>query len=228
MKIKEIPKEMRPREKAIRFGISKLENKELLSLIIGSGVAGSSAIDISETLIKENCYSLSNLVENNYESLLTHKGLKENNALKLLAAFELHKRVNAQEQLKDLKIINAEDVYTKYKYLENLEQEVFIVLFLDAKFNIKKEKTLYKGTFNSLSLNINEVIKELILSNCKQFILIHNHPDQSSEPSSYDLLSTKSIEKSAKNLSIKMIDHIIIFKNGYHSFRLNKTIKLEK
>ena len=73
MKIKEIPKEIRPREKAISYGIESLSDQELLALIIGSGVANHSALDIADDLLKENLKSLTSLFNSNLESLSSNK-----------------------------------------------------------------------------------------------------------------------------------------------------------
>ena len=160
MRINEIPIESRPREKAARQGIDSLSDQELLALIIGSGVANHSALDIACDLLKENLNSLSSLFNTNFESLSSYKGLKKNNALKLLATFELNKRLNLQKSQKNQVVSSANEVYNRYKYLENYEQEVLIILLLDSKLRLKKEKKLYKGTYDSFTINVNEVLKE--------------------------------------------------------------------
>lgn len=219
MKIEEIAKENRPREKAFKDGVESLSNQELLALIIGSGVRGASALEIAGELLSSNFNSLDSLAKMKFESFKSYHGLAKINALKLAAIFELHNRINKEENSEIQTLRSADEVYTKYKYLENYEQEVLIILLLDGKLKLKKEKLLYKGTYNSFSINVSEVLKELVLGEAKYFILIHNHPDGSKKPSEEDILSTNIIEKSSKNLGIKLVDHIIIFKDGYYSFR---------
>ena len=74
---------------------------------------------------------------------------------------------------------------------------------------------LYKGTFDGFSIDVREVIQELILAKAKYFYLVHNHPDEEPNPSDEDVLATKFINKTALNLGIKLLDHIVIFKNGF-------------
>ena len=95
---------------------------------------------------------------------------------------------------------------------------------LDLKHRIIKEKTLYKGTFDSFSINVKQVIQELILAKAKSFYLVHNHPDEEASPSEDDILATKVIEKTAKNLNIKLVDHIVVFKGGYSCIKERKII----
>ena len=85
----------KPRERAERFGIEALKDEELLALIIGSGTVGHSALDIARDLLKDSRY-LSNLVSKEQPYFYTFKGLKKANALKLLAALEIAKRINKE------------------------------------------------------------------------------------------------------------------------------------
>ena len=215
MRISDIPENLRPREKALQYGIEELSDQELLALIIGSGVRGHSAIDIAGELLSTYAYSLEALSNTNYQSLLGHLGLKESIALRLLATFEFHKRLISNRYQKITKIDNEEQVYFRYRYLENFDQEVLVILMLDLKGRIIKEKTLYKGTFDGFSIDVKQIIQELILAKAKSFFLIHNHPDEESRPSEEDIIATKVIEKASKSLSVKLLNHIVIFKGGY-------------
>jgi len=215
MKISDIPTNLRPREKALQYGIEELSDQELLAIIIGSGVYGHSAIDIAGELLQTYVSSLEALSNTNYQSLLGHLGLKKSIALRLLATFEFHKRLISSRYQKVSKIETLEQVYFRYRYLENYDQEVLIILMLDLKGRIIKEKELYKGTFDSFSIDVKQVVQELILAKAKSFYLIHNHPDEEPRASEEDILATKVIEKASKNLSVKLLNHVVIFKGGY-------------
>ena len=215
MRISDIPINLRPREKALQYGIEELSDQELLALIIGSGGRNNSAIDIANELLKSHANSLEALSNSNYRSLIGFSGVDKSIASRLLATFEFHKRLISNRYQKIQKIDTNEQVYFRYRYLENLDQEVLIILMLDLKGRIIKEKTLYKGTFDSFSINVKQIIQELILAKAKSFYLIHNHPDEEQEPSEDDVIATKVIEKTAKNLSIKLVNHLVIFKGGY-------------
>lgn len=217
MNIKEIPAQFRPREKALHYGIENIADDELLALIIGSGVSGHSAIEISRTLLS-TYINLSSLVNANLSSLEEISGLSKIQALKLLATFELHNRLNSPANQKEIIVSNSQDIYLRYRYLENCSQEVMAILMLNNKMKIIKEKILYKGTQDNLSISPKEIYSELILSKCHKYILVHNHPDGSQEPSDEDIFATKAIEKITKPLGIRMIDHIIIHAGGYYSF----------
>ena len=221
MKISDIPLNLRPREKATLYGIEKLTDQELLALIIGSGVRGNSAIDIAGDLLKTYSNSMEGLSKSSFRELESFKGLKKSNALKLLATFEFHNRLNSPTYKKITKIEGPRDVYSRYQYLENLSQEVLVLIMLDLKMRIIKEKILYQGTFDSFSIDVRQIIQELILAKAKSFILVHNHPDEETNPSNDDIITTNVIAKTTKNFGIKLIDHIIIYKGGFSSI-INK------
>ncbi len=215
MRISDIPINLRPREKALQYGIEELSDQELVALIIGSGTKGHSAIDIASDLLQTHVNSLELLSSTNYQSLLGYLGLKKSIALRLLATFEFHKRLISNKYQNQTKIESVEDVYFRYKFMEDFEQEVLIILMLDLKHRIIKEKTLYKGTLDSFTIDVRQIIQELILARAKYFYLLHNHPDEETTPSEDDIIATKVVEKSAKNLGINLENHLIIFKGGY-------------
>ena len=215
MRISDIPINLRPREKALQYGIEELSDQELLALIVGSGTKGHSAIDIANDLLKTHVNSLELLSSTNYQSLLGYLGLKKSIALRLLATFEFHKRLISNKYQNLVKIESVEDVYFRYKFMEDFEQEVLIILMLDLKHRIIKEKTLYKGTFDTFTIDARQIVQELILAKAKYFYLLHNHPDEETTPSEDDIIATKVVEKSAKNLGINLLNHLIIFKGGY-------------
>ena len=215
MKISDIPFNLRPREKALHYGIEELSDQELLALIIGSGGRGNSAIDIANELLKSHANSMESLSNTNYQSLLSFLGLKKSIALRLLATFEFHKRLNSSKYKNPPKIESIHDVYFRYQNMEELDHEELVILMLDLKLRIVKEKVLYKGTFDSFEIDVREILRELVLAKAKYFYLIHNHPDEESRPSDDDILSTKIVEKAAKNMGIILLDHLIIFKDGF-------------
>lgn len=223
MRIKDLPCEAQPREKALQFGVESLSDVELLALIIGSGVANYSALEIANNLLKD-FITLKNISKTNFETLSKYKGLRKVGPLKLLATFEFYKRLISPLYQSSEQLLDAKQVYNRYKYLESYNQEVLIVVMMDKKRNILREKLLYKGTHENFEVDAKEILSEIIVSGCSKFILIHNHPDGDILPSDEDIFVTSFIETSAANFKLKLIDHIIIGKNDYYSLQENKLI----
>lgn len=223
MKIKELPKEDRPREKAFTYGVESLSDEELLSIIISKGVKNKSALEISRSLLNEytNIYCLSKAKT---IALKNEYGLSKISALKLEAIFELFSRLNAPKYKSREQLKNIDDIYKKYQFLSEQKQELLVILMLDKKYNILKEKIMYKGSENSLPISLREIAVELLQSEANYFYLIHNHPNGDNKPSTNDIESTYVISKRMKQLEIILLDHIIVSSDSYFSFRREKLL----
>lgn len=224
MKISEIPKEIRPREKALRYGIESVSDDELLAILIGSGVKGCSAMDIGRNLLTNHA-SLEMLSMCDFSSLEEQTGLSDTLALRLLATFEIHKRLASPMYQNSIFLQASDDIYKRYKYLENYTQEAVMLCILNKKRKIIKEKLMYQGTNDSVLVNPKEVIAEIIKSKCSHFVIVHNHPDGSTMPSDEDIYVTESLKEIGFSFQIKMVDHVIISQGGYYSFIEEKYIK---
>lgn len=218
MKIADLPKEAKPREKAFCYGIGELDDQELLALIIGSGVRGHSAIEIARSLL-ETFITLPHLSTASLSALIAQKGLNRVNALKLIAAFELHRRLSSTKYALPEQITKTNQIVDRFRYLENFDYEVVILVMLNRKKEIIREVTKYKGTYDSCFFNFKEIMSELLDSKCSSFIVVHNHPDESHLPSENDVISTSILKDKTEEFGMKLYDHVIIFKNGFYSFK---------
>lgn len=224
MKISDLPKECRPREKAKLYGIEKLNDKELLSIIISRGVKNKSVLEISDSLLNEYG-TLFNLSKARTITLKKQFGLNEITALKLEAIFEIYNRLNVFGSSDKYIIKCPNDIYRKYKYLSEENREILLVIMLNNKKEIIREKILYIGSENCILLNIRELAVELLQINTKYYVLVHNHPDNFVKPSQQDIDATREIKEAIDCLSLKLLDHIIICSDSYFSFREHKILK---
>ena len=218
MKIKNIPIYERPRERAIRYGIDKISNQELLALIIGKGVRNNSALDIAGNLLRKYTNFI-NLKEANLKSLNKESGLSIATSLKLLASFEIHRRILQAINEGIVTIKSAENVYQLYSFLGNEKYEMFIILMLNLRGHILKEKRMYIGTGESLPLNCHEILSELLETDARKFVIVHNHPRGEKYPSEEDIEATLEIKEKAILFHLLLYDHVIIYQNGYYSFK---------
>lgn len=219
-KIAELPFLDRPREKAFRYGIDTLTDAELLAIIIGSGSKGYSSLNIAHDLLNKyiNIYELSN---STIMSLTGFKGIDKITAIKLQAVFEFSRHLE-KARIDSIKPTKIDSYYIYQKYapqIAGLSQEVMILIILDRHKNIIHEVNLYKGTNNHLSISFKEIFRKIILYGGEYFYIIHNHPNNSLEPSGEDIFITGEISKLAEKMDVKLLDHIIIATCGYYSFQ---------
>src|SRR5437879_862843 len=90
-RIKDWPRDERPREKLIRKGSDSLSDAELLAILLRSGTRGGTAVDVAKSLISDNG-SLERLASRSFTELKRHPGMGEVKAVSIVAAFELGRR----------------------------------------------------------------------------------------------------------------------------------------
>lgn len=103
--------------------------------------------------------------------------------------------------------------------LRHLEQEVLLLLMLNQKGRLLKEKYLFQGTINASVISPREIFLEALSARAVQIILLHNHPSGDARPSREDLQATKRVFEAGELLGIQLTDHIIIGEHTYVSFR---------
>ena len=136
--------------------------------------------------------------------------------------FEFNKRYNLSIQ--DGKPIkSAKDVYEYAIHrLNSNDKEYFMILHLDSKNKIIKDEIISIGTLNASLIHPREVFKSAIKESANAIILIHNHPSGDPEPSFEDEQVTEKLFSAGELLCIKVLDHVIIGKDEYYSFKENK------
>ncbi|MCD8203664.1 MAG: DNA repair protein RadC [Coprobacillus sp.] len=215
-KISQIPPLLRPREKAMRYGIKSLSDVELVALIISSGTKNHSALEISETLLGEG--GLTRLKEFELADYTRLEGISKVTAVKLSAVIEIAKRYNIREAEIE-STDNIPDLIMKYqKLFKGESQEHLVVISFTKSGSVIRETDLYKGTIEDMSASPREVLSEVLKRNADRFLLIHNHPSGNLTPSDADIHFTEMILEQSYKLNLRLIDHVIVSDTSYFSF----------
>jgi len=219
IQIKELPNSERPREKVVAYGIEKLSNRELLAIIIRVGYRGKNALDIGDELLKK-AKGMQGLPNMNLVEFMQVKGIKKTKAIELLAVFELAKRCYF-ESTKMLDVIDHPEVIVSWlkKELGDLRQEHFMVVFLDVKNQVITSQTIFVGGLDRSIVHPREIFKEAFKQSAAKLILVHNHPSQDVTPSPQDIEVTNQLIEIATMMNIPILDHVIVSRNDYFSFR---------
>lgn len=219
-KIKDLPRIERPREKLIQYGPARLSNTELLAIIIRSGKRGESALDVANKLLKK--YKTENLPSLTYQELKDFSGLGPAKACEIIACFELGKRL-LKEKIAGL-YLKPEDIWKELKDIRERKKEHFIIFFLDSRNQEIKREIISVGSLNANLVHPREVFEPAVKNLAAQVILAHNHPSGDSTPSEDDLEINKRLVEAGKILGIEVIDHIIVTKNNFTSFKEKRII----
>jgi DNA repair protein RadC len=216
-KIKDLPKHKRPREKLTERGAENLTNAELLAILIRTGRAGKSALEIAKETLKK--YPLTKLLSVTQDELYNIRGLEGTKSITIQAALELGRRASGtfDDSLPILDSVNAtlaqlHDIRTKQK-------EYFLVLYLNARKQLIRKETISIGTITETLVHPREVFQPAISCFACSVILAHNHPDNNIEISDADRKMTEKLIQSGAILDIEVIDHIIVTNNNYVSFK---------
>ena len=102
--------------------------------------------------------------------------------------------------------------------VEDRPQEVFVTLLLNADAHILGAIEVSVGTLTASLVHPREVFKGAILANANHIIIGHNHPSGSISPSKEDDEVTERITKAGKLLGIRVMDHVIVTSELYHSY----------
>lgn len=217
--VQELPRLERPREKAERYGIRSLSNRELLAVILRSGIQGQSALETADRLLM-HCGGIVGLARCNTKELMQIKGIREVKAIELQACFEISRRISRDGAM-DKDVISSPDTlicWLQHELGSEL-QEQFMAVYLDAANQIVHYKVLFVGTLDSSMVFPREIFKEALLCNSSRIMLVHNHPSGVLSPSDADILMTHRIQRIGILMEVEILDHIIVSQRDFFSFR---------
>ncbi len=219
--IKDLPRVERPREKLLQYGPERLSNSELLAIILGSGRKGENVVELAKRVLKR--YTVKNLPNLTLDELRNCEGLGPAKASEIIACFELGKRV-LRDKVARL-YLKPEDVWRELKDLRGFKKEHFVVFFLDTRNQEIKREIVSVGSLNANLVHPREVFEPAVKNLAAQIILAHNHPSGNPEPSEDDLKINRRLIEAGKILGIEVLDHIVVTKDRYLSFREKGLIK---
>lgn len=214
-KIKDLPRIERPREKLEKYGPERLSNSELLAILLGTGSKGINVIELSGRILKK--FSGDGISKANFKELKNTFGLGSARACEIIACFELGRRL--LQNKKSAMLLSPKDVWEELKDIRDNKKEHFVVFFLDTRNQEIKREIISVGTLNANLVHPREVFEPAIRHLAAQIIVAHNHPSGETEPSEDDLVVTKRLVEAGKILGIEVVDHVVIAKSGFFSFK---------
>ena len=217
-RIKDWPTEERPREKLYKHGPEVLSEAELLAILIGSGSDGITALDVAKRLLMDH-QNLDTLSRSNFSELTRLKNIGFATAARLMATFEIGKRIEIGKSHLTTKILSPSDLVHYFQpAMRALKKEVFKVVLLDSGNRIIKDVNVTQGTLNASLVHPREVFKSAIDFLAAGIVLVHNHPSGDPFPSVQDKEITQQLVQTGKVMGIPVLDHLIIADSEYFSF----------
>lgn len=218
-KLKNLPKDERPRERLLSLGSAALTNSELLSLILSKGYKGQPVNILSQNILSDigDIFALKRL---SIGEMLAMKGIGIAKACELMACIELSRRLAGAPILRSEEYTSSKKVYGLIRpYLEDKQKEHFLIVTLDARYHLIAFDNISIGTVNQSLVHPREVFKAAINRRASYIILAHNHPSGDSSPSKEDLIVTERLVSISKVIGIPVLDHLVIGDSKYTSLK---------
>ena len=219
LNIKSWSPEDRPREKLLLKGTSALSEAELIAILIGSGTANMSAVEVAKKILLQGGNNLNDLAKLSVKDLMKIKGIGEAKAITIVAALELGRRRKEADREEKPKINTSKEAFDQLKAdLMDLPLEEFWVLLLNRANRVIKKKKVSEGGVSGTVADPKIIFKMALEELACGVVVAHNHPSGNLTPSQSDIGLTKKLQEAGKFLEIQLLDHVIIAGNKYFSF----------
>lgn len=208
-----------PREKMMQKGPTALSDAELLSILIGSGSADLSALDLSKQILLSVDYNLLEFSRISLSDFLGFNGIGPAKAARLLAALEIGRRKQLSAALSRTVISSSEDAAKVLRPLiGDLLHEEFWALYMNNRNELLDRRRISKGGLSSTVADPRQVFQIALEQRSTAIIIAHNHPSGSLKPSASDHFLTKQMKEAGKILQVEVLDHLIISSSSYYSY----------
>lgn len=221
--IKEWSPDERPREKLLQKGPAALTDKELLAILIATGIAGEegkrkTALDLANDVLEIANRHLHELGRLSVQELQKVKGIGEAKAITIAAALEIGRRRQVNEALQRPALSSSAEAATLLMpHLGDLNHETFMVLYLNHANKLLRYEKLSDGGITGTVADVRMILKNALLYNASKMIVAHNHPSGNLQPSNADKTLTEKIKQAAALMDMQLLDHLIIANNTYLS-----------
>jgi DNA repair protein RadC len=103
--------------------------------------------------------------------------------------------------------------------LGNQPQECTWVIACDSMLNLRTVVEVGRGTHISADIHMPSLLAAVLTAGAERFILVHNHPNGSLQPTVADFQLTLAVTEAANACHLYFEDHLIITpRNGTYSF----------
>lgn len=205
-------KDIQPREKAIKYGIEKLSDRELISIILGSGSAKTPVSILSQKVLRL-------LDETNgdvsLDDLMKIDGIGRAKATLISSAIEYSRRLLHPMITR---VSYPTDILPVVRHYVTRPQEYFMVISLNGAHEIIRSRVVSIGILNRTLIHPREVFSDPIKESAASIIIAHNHPSGNLEPSNEDIEVTKRLVDAGILLGINVLDHVIFSNRDHYSF----------
>lgn len=210
---------MLPRERLRDLGAEQLSNQELLSILLRTGTKTRPVLEVANDILK-HIDTLADFQHLSLQELQKIKGIGYVKSIEIKAMIELAKRISKAEYVQKERIMSSERLARKMMLeLSDQKQEHLVAIYLDTQNRIIEQRTIFIGSVRRSIAEPREILYYACKNMSTSVIIVHNHPSGSPAPSENDLRFTEKMKRACDDIGIVCLDHIIVGKYQYYSFR---------
>lgn len=200
-----------PRERLRRLGPRALALRELVALLLGSGVRGVSVLAAADQVVARAGGSARGLARLSCDDLAAVEAVGPARASRFAAALELGRRSATGAGGAGERIRGPADVWRRLgPSLRDLDQEEFHALLLNTQHRVVREVFVTRGILDASLIHPREVFRPAVAEGAAAVILVHNHPSGDPSPSAEDRAVTRQLAGAGRTLGIPVLDHVIV------------------
>ena len=206
-------------DKLMSRGAASLTDAELLAVLVESATDQRDPKAVAEGLLS-SCGSLAGVARSDLSRLRMVEGIGLKRAEKMVVAAEFGRRI-ARATTNDVECIKTdEDVARLMRPIfEGMQHEECWMIYLTSSNRILERQRVSQGGVQATVVDHRLIVKRALELLATQLIMVHNHPSGAAEPSLADKELTKKVKSAAALFVIRMLDHVIISREGNFSFR---------
>jgi DNA repair protein RadC len=211
-----------PRDRALIEGIGSLADVDLVALLLGHGVRGSPVMHLAQNVL-EKAGGIEGLWRSGPGRLGDVPGMGQAKALRLAAALELGLRL--QQRLtapRELIATPAAVAACFAARIGALDHEQMWVLSLDGRNRWRGARRVAQGGAHGLAVTAREILGAALVDGAAGFVLVHNHPSGSPEPSDEDVNMTALVAEAADIVGVPLLDHVVVTASGAFTSMLDE------
>ena len=212
----------RPRERLFELGPGALSDADLVALVFGSGSGGEGVLDVAARVTRS--LHLRRLHQTAVEDLLAIKGMGPARAAQLLAAAEIGRRLWPDADPIPL-VRGPETIFELTADIRRSNREHFVGFYLNSRNQVLRREIISIGSLNASIVHPREVFIPALAVSAASLILAHNHPSGDPSPSEEDLAITRRITESGRLLGIELLDHVVVAREAYTSFKERRLLR---
>lgn len=217
LKLRDLPKEEKPREKLVKYGPATLSVAELFAVVLNVGTKKEEVLSMARRLLKEygDDIVVNQKDPNKVRDML---GIPLGKACQVVACFEIGRRFfKVQDGRKPITLRTASQVYEYLKDMRDLPKEHLRGLYLDSHYQLIHDEVISIGSVTANIIHPREVFRPALEFSASAVILAHNHPSGIATPSEADMAITQQIVEAGRIIGINLLDHVIVTKKKFES-----------